>query len=97
MSNVKIISDREDSAELVRTAVMAELKRLELALNKTDKIISKFEEQHNITSDTFLKDASAEDLHGGDEAYVQWSGELQLRRRIIEDIQKLKSIEYVHN
>jgi len=97
MSNVKIISDREDSAELVRTAVLAELKRLELALNKTDKIISKFEELHNISSDTFLKDVSAEDLHGGDEEYVQWSGELQLRRRIIKDIQQLKSIEYVHN
>lgn len=97
MSNVKIISDQPESTELVRTAVLAELKRLALALNKTDKIISQLEERHNITSDTFLKDASADDLHGGDEEFVQWSGELQLRKRIIEDIQKLKSIEYVHS
>jgi hypothetical protein len=97
MSNVKIISDREESAELVRTAVLAELSRLALALNKTDKIISQLEERHNITSDAFLKDASADELRGGDEEYVQWSGELQLRKRIIEDIRKLKSIEYVHN
>jgi hypothetical protein len=39
----------------------------------------------------------AEDLRGGDEEYVHWSGELQLRERIARDIEQLKCIEYVHH
>lgn len=97
MSTVKIIFDQEDGSELVRHAISAELKRLEIALNKTEREIRIFEERYNITSDKFSGSISAEDLRGGDEEYVHWSGELQLRERIARDIEQLKCIEYVHH
>ena len=92
---VKIIYDNEDTAELVKLALAAEQKRLELGLTKTNKELSKFEERYHVSSETFLSRFAAEDLEGGDEEYVQWAGELQLRDRIIQRLEKLEDVEYV--
>ncbi len=97
MNIVKVIADREGGAELIKNAVLSELKRLEIALHKTDREIRLFEERYDISSAKFLDSISAEDLQGGDAEYVQWAGELQLRERIVQDITELKRIEYVHN
>jgi hypothetical protein len=95
MPGVKIIYDNEDTAELVKLALAAEQKRLELGLTKTKKELSKFEERYHVSSETFLARFAAEDLEGGDEEYVQWAGELQLRDRIIQRLEKLEDVEYV--
>ncbi len=51
MGKLKIISVEEDSTIVIKSAISAELKRLEIALNKTDKEIKKFEEAYKIPSD----------------------------------------------
>ncbi len=97
MGKLRIIADEKDTAEIVKSAITAELKRLEIALNKTDKEIRKFEEEYKIPSEVFLKDFTAEDLKGGDEEYIRWTGELKIRERVLEDLKILKDIEYVSN
>lgn len=97
MSELKVISNQEGSAEIVKMAVSAEIKRLEIALNKTEKEIQKFEKKYKIPSKKFLKDYSAEDLDGGDQEYIRWVGELQIKERVIENLRRLKSIKYVSN
>jgi hypothetical protein len=66
MSKVRIISDREESADIIRSAMSAEIKRLEVGLNSTNKEIEKFESQYKIASENFLRNFTADDLRGGD-------------------------------
>jgi hypothetical protein len=95
MPGTKIVYDSEDAADLVKLALAAERKRLELGLKKTGKAIAKFEERYQISSETFLAELAVEDLKGGHEEYVQWAGELQLRDRILQRLRKLDDVEYV--
>lgn len=97
MTKLKIISDKEDAADIIKSAISAEIKRLEIGLNKTNKEIRKFEEEYKIPSENFLKELTAENLKGGDEEYIRWTGELKIRDRILEDLKKLTNIEYVAN
>jgi len=97
VSKLKIISEEKDTAEMVKSAILAEIKRLEVALRRTEKEILKFEEEYRVPSEVFLRDFAAENLKGGEEDYVRWAGELQIRERIREDLRKLKDIEYVSN
>ncbi len=50
-----------------------------------------------IPSEVFLREFTAEDLKGGDDEYIRWAGELKIRERILEDLKRLKDIEYVSN
>jgi len=97
MTKLKIISDKEGTTDIIKSAISAEIKRFELGLNKTNKEIKKFEEKYKISSESFLKEFAAEDLKGGDDEYIRWSGELKIRDKILEDLKKLKDIEYVAN
>ncbi len=97
MSKLKIISDRKDSAEVVKGAILAELKRLEISLQATERKIREFEERYKIPSEAFLSKFAAEDLAGGDSEYITWAGELQIRDRLREELRDLQEIEYVVN
>ena len=97
MTKLKIISDKKDIADIIKSAISSELKRLEIALSRTDKEIKKFEDEYKISSEILLEKFTAEDLKGGDDEYISWVGELKIRDRIIEDLKKIKEIEYVVN
>ena len=97
MIKVKIISEREDVTDIIKIAISSEIKRLEIGLNRTNKEIKKFEEKYRTFSEMFVKEYTSEDLTGGDDEYIMWSGELKLRDSILEEIEKLKDIEYVAN
>ena len=97
MTKLKIVSDKEDAADIIKLAISAEIKRLEVGLNKTKKEINKFEEEYKVSSEIFVKEFTAENLKGGDDEYIRWTGELKIRDRILEDLKKLEDIEYVAN
>ncbi len=97
MGKLKIISDKEEIPDIIKSAIFAEIKRMEVGLNKTKKEIKRFEEEYKIPSEVFLKEFTAEDLKGGDDEYIRWAGELKIRERILEDLKRLKDIEYVSN
>jgi hypothetical protein len=94
---LKIISDKEDITKTIKSAIYAEIKRLEIGLNRTNREIKRFEDEYKTSSEIFLKEFTAEDLKGGDEEYISWRGELEIRKRIIEELEELKDIEYVAN
>lgn len=95
MVRLEIKSDAKDAESLIKSAIQTEIMRLEIGLKKTAKEMRQFEDKYNITSDTFLKEYAAEDLEGGDEEYVSWMGEIRIRRKIEEELDILKDIEYV--
>jgi len=96
MTIVKIKSDpNDDATDIIKTAIQAELKRLELGLQKTEKQIAKFEDEYKISSETFLKQFTAENMKNGDPEYITWAGELKIKERLLSDINKLKAVQYV--
>jgi hypothetical protein len=95
MITIQLRTDTEDNAlDLVRSAIAAEVNRLELGFRTTERHIHVFEDRYHVTSDDFLKDFFAEDLADGDREYIVWAGELNLRDRIASQLKTLKSIQY---
>jgi len=96
MVKLKIITDKDkkDIEGIIKSAISAEIKRVKIGLRKTDENIKKFEKQYNITSERFLQRYSAEDLNDGDDEYVRWVGEIEIRKRILSNLHELKAIKY---
>lgn len=96
MIRLQIQADVRDNAlDIVKAAIAAEIKRLEIGLHRTEQHIAAHESRYGVTSETFKNKYAAEDLEEGDREYVEWAGELKIRDRIAADLQKLKAIEYV--
>ena len=95
MTRLQIQSDTKESAlDLIRSAITAEVSRLEFGLKATERHIRLFEQRYRVSSDVFLRDFSAEDLTDGDREYVAWAGELRLRERITSALETLQGIQY---
>lgn len=95
MIKLQIKSDTKDNVlDIVKTAIFAEIKRLEIGLEKTNKQIEKFESKYKVSSEIFQKKFTAENMEKGDEEYIEWAGELKIREKILADIERLKGIEY---
>ena len=95
MVRVEIISDVKDVASIIKSAIHAEMRRLEIGLRKADKEIGRFEAQYGISSDKFLEAYAAEDLEGSDDEYIQWIGEIRIKEGVMEELNKLREIVYV--
>ena len=91
MTKVRIESDvRENALDVIKSAVASEVKRLELGLQKTDRQIKKYERRYKVSSTAFQKELAAEDMKKGDEEYIRWAGELELKQRIEADLKHLQ-------
>lgn len=95
MVQLQVISDQQHALPVIQSAIAAKVKRIEIGLRKTEQEIQKFESKYHIDSEQFMSDCAAEDLDGGDDEYVSWMGELQLREAIREELHLLSNIEYV--
>jgi hypothetical protein len=98
MLQLQIKSDStniETDQNLVKAAIASEVKNLKRALAKTEHIIQEFETKYQISSDYFLDNWTAEDLENGDDEYITWFGELQIKTKLLESLEKLEGIEYV--
>ena len=96
MTKLQIQSDTEESAvDIIRVAISAEIKRLEIGLQRTERKIEKFEKEYRVSSEVFKEKFAAEDMKRGDEEYIEWAGELKMREKILMDLKNLKDIEYV--
>lgn len=91
------VKSKQNGAEvlsLIKSAVEAEVTRLELALEIANKRLLVFEKKYNVTSDHFMSHFAAEDLDGGDDEYVRWAGEYQLQQRLAQKLTQLREVEY---
>ncbi len=96
LTKVRIESDvRENALDVIKSAIASEVKRLEFGLQKTDRQIKKYETRYKVSSAAFRKELAAEDMKKGDEEYIRWAGELELKERIVADLKHLKEIEFV--
>ena len=88
-------SDIEIVQNLVKAAIESEIKHLKRSLDKTNKILKEFETKYQISSDFFFEYWTSEDLTGGDDEYISWAGEIKIKRKLTNSLQKLEAIEYV--
>ena len=95
MVQLQIRTDQHDVLPLIQSAIIAKIKRIEIGLRKTEQTIQHFERKYQIPSEQFMTTYTADDLEGGDDDYVSWMGELQLRNAIREELSILQHIEYV--
>ena len=98
MLQLEIKSDAPDLEivqNLVRAAIDSEIKNLKSSINKTNKLLKEFETKYQVSSDFFLSNWTAEDLEGRDDEYVSWAGEIKIKQKLVNALQKLEGIEYV--
>lgn len=89
MIKVRIQAKKHEGAlGVIKTAISAEIKRLEMGLHNTNRQIDKFEKKYKITSNSFRQRLTAEHLKGGDREYIEWMGELKLRERISDSLMR---------
>lgn len=79
--------------QLVKSTINAEITKLELAVEMTDKRLEPFQNKYHVRSEDFLRRFTAEDLDGGDDEYICWAGECRLKQRILEKLHYLRGIE----
>jgi len=80
---------------LIKSAIQTEIKKQEMGLAKSNREVSRLEDKYKISSEVFLKKYASEDLEGGEEEYVKWVGEIKIKARIADNLNKLREIEYV--
>ena len=90
------IQEANSILSLVKAAVDSEVARLGLALEVAEKRLAPFEQKYHIASDKFMDHLTADDLEGGDDEYITWAGEYQLKQRLQTKLQKLQAIQYGH-
>ena len=98
MLQLQIKSDSpniETDQNLVKAAIASEIKNLKRSLAKTDQKLKEFETKYKILSDYFLDNWTAEDLENGDDEYISWLGEIQIKAKLMDSLEKLEGIEYV--
>ncbi len=81
--------------QLIKNAIDAEIRRLELAVELARKRLGQFEQKYEITSEHFILNMTAEDLEGSDDEYVRWAGEYYLLKRLEAKLAKLQDVRYV--
>ena len=79
---------------LVKSAIEAEIARLELAVELANKRLIPYEKKYDVASDHFIAHLTAEDLDGRDDEYVIWAGEYKLKQRLECMLQQLREIKY---
>jgi len=98
MLQLEIKSDSPDVASvqnLVKSAIESEIKNLKRSLEKTNKLLKEFETKYQVSSDFFISNWTAENLEEGDEEYISWVGEIKIRTKLINSLEKLENIEYL--
>jgi hypothetical protein len=100
MSAVIYIKSKQETTDvlpLVKSAIDAEIARLELASEMAAKRLLPFEKKYNVTSEYFIANLAAEDLEDGDDEYISWAGEYELKKRLDKKLEQLREIEYGHS
>ncbi len=95
-TKIHVKSDKNDNntLNLVKSAITAEVIKLEMALELANRRLSPFEKKYKVTSEYFITNLASEDLEGGDDEYVSWAGEYKLWKRLEKKLSDLKDIEY---
>lgn len=64
------------------------------SVDRTKRLLAKYEETYGVSTAHFLTHLASEDLTGGDLEYVQWAGEAQLLNRLEAELKELENARY---
>lgn len=85
----------EKAAAVIKQAIAAEIARIEYSRQQAQKRLDYFEQKYHVALEQFINEWAAEDLEGKDMEYVEWAGEYHFFLDVEEELNVLKSIEYV--
>ena len=84
----------QGSAQTVVQALEAYKVRLRASIARTQRRLATFEARYGVDTAYFLREMTAEDLHGGDLEYVEWAGEGKLLEGLEAELQELEHASY---
>ena len=95
MSVSMVIEVRDKrAAEQVVQAIETYKMRLADGIGRTKRRLSEFERRCGRNTGYFLRQMTAEDLHGGDIEYVEWAGEARMLERLELELAELEDVRY---
>lgn len=68
--------------------------QLRASIKRTQRKLTRFEQQYKVTTAYLLSDLTAEDLSGGDWEYVEWAGEAKLLVGLQAELEELEGASY---
>ena len=87
------LANRE-SAQTILLALDAYKSRLRAAIRRTRRSLGDFEQRYGVTTNVFLREMTAEDLHGGDLEYVEWAGEAKTLEGLETELRELEDVRF---
>jgi hypothetical protein len=95
VAEVILKTNRPDKvSEILKDALETEKARVTYSLQLTLSHLEAFEKKYDISSETFNRQWTSEDLEGGDLEYIEWAGEYRFSLALNERLTTLESIEY---
>jgi hypothetical protein len=82
------------SVQTVVQALEAYKVRLRASITRTKRRLATFEARYGVDTSHFLREMTAEDLHGGDLEYVEWAGEAKLLEGLRAELRELEHASY---
>ncbi len=68
--------------------------RLRVSSERSRRRLAEFEERYGLATEEALVSLTAEDLAGGDLAYVEWAGEAKLLAGVEAELRELEDARY---
>jgi hypothetical protein len=82
------------AAQTVVRAIDQYKTQLRASIERTQRKLTHFEQQYQVTTTYFLSHMAAEDLTGGDLEYVEWAGEAKLMAGLQAELEALEHASY---
>lgn len=86
--------EAEHGYRSVLSAIEAYKSRLHTALERSRRLLARFETKYGVDTETFLSAWAAEDLEGGDLEYVEWTGGARLLAGLERELSELEQARY---
>ncbi len=80
----------QGTAVTVQRALESYQARLQSSIQRTRRRLKGFEARYETSTEHFLAEMTAEDLHGGDLEYVDWAGEAKLLEGLEAELRELR-------
>lgn len=80
----------QGTAVTVQRALENYQARLQASIQRTRRRLKGFEDKYETSTERFLEEMTAEDLHGGDLEYVEWAGEAKLLHGLEAELEELQ-------
>ena len=94
MATLTIELATPQAAQIVVRALDQYKAQLRASIERTQRKLARLEQQHHLTTEQVLSQMTAEDLTGGDWAYVEWAGEARLLAGLQAELEELERASY---